>query len=101
MMNHSAMGDPQDGPKKTISQNELAYGPTLIQMPPPNQKIISFENYPINRVKGKLVVPTAVAYLVILYERSSGELNSSFCSVVSLSLPNGIQLRYLDPNKMR
>jgi len=66
-INHSAMDNPQDGPK-TILQNEMTprvYKPTLdtathVQMPPPNEKILSSENRPIARVKGK-VVPTAVA----------------------------------------
>ena len=57
--------DPQGGPKK-VSQNELAYKPrsdraaTNVQMPPPNQKVLSVENRPIASVKEK-VMPTAVA----------------------------------------
>jgi hypothetical protein len=61
-MNHSAIGDPQDGPT-TIPENDM---PTLrketpMHMPPPNQKVLSLEKPQIDHVKGKLVVPTAVA----------------------------------------
>ena len=57
--NHSAMGDPQNGPS-TISQKEFAYKQTLDQMPPPNQKFLPLENSPVDLVTNK-VVPTAVA----------------------------------------
>ena len=59
--NHSAVGDPEDGPS-TISRNEFAYKQTLDQMPPIplNPNFLPLENRLIDPVKS-MVVPTAVA----------------------------------------
>ena len=59
-MNHTAIDDAQE--QKTIPEKDM---PILekeshIHMPP-NEKVLSVEKTPIDRVKGGLVVPTAVA----------------------------------------